>query len=470
MQEFLGMGPLQGAASSQLDIRSGRYLAPLLGPGWMKAFTEPSTDLAIQLARAAVAKFKQNPALFNTGPYGQAYAALGGNSGDVRLIAAHQQAFDLAVRKMHADEKALTIDQQAAQAMIDFKTELDAAGFKIDTALIDNLAALAPPLEKITEEFAGFLTSFLNSKDFAKIVSNMQTALGDLGDYLASKQFLTDLKGFEAGIRWIVDAMKKVGAGPAINAAEKTYAALKSVRDFDTDAHLIAGFKQFGADFQKELGSMFGKSIGVASTIVGVAKSLRVDPLLSLAIAAQESGLRPNLHYSDASGSGVDTGLFALNSNGEAAGYDWKALLDPKTNATIALKQLARVMKESPASVLKQFSRLARGDNPKLTHDQIMAMAGTPGEYAVVAQRPQHPMQYASDINKRYADWSKHFPSEVAHAQHAKTQQQSADHLKSINKHLKAVLAKRTTPPKVNLHVTNPTASRHSVSLKAAIP
>ena len=65
-----------------------------------------------------------------------------------------------------------------------------------------------------------------------------------------------------------------------------------------------------------------------------------------------------------------------------------------------------------------------------------MALAGTPGEIAAVAQRPADMYDYAVDVNARYA--------------------------KLVNQQ------RNTRPPTVNVKVSNPTQARVSVSINAA--
>jgi hypothetical protein len=202
--------------------------------------------------------------------------------------------------------------------------------------------------------------------------------------------------------------------------------------------HRIKGAINAGNDWINK--AISGSRGSAAAAIVEVAKAKGVDPLLALATADHESSLNPNVrvmdHYKNGAPAGYSSGLFQLNEHGEGAGMSLQDLLDPKTNATVALTEIASVMKQSPSEVLRQFSRGARSFNPKLTHAQIMALVGTPGEIAAVAQRPADMYGYALDVNARYA---------------------------------KLVAQQRNTrPPTVYVKVSNPTQSRVSVSINGA--
>jgi hypothetical protein len=186
----------------------------------------------------------------------------------------------------------------------------------------------------------------------------------------------------------------------------------------------------------------------VASTIASVAAGLGVPPALALAIANQESGFRPKLHYADASGRGTDTGLYALNDQGEGKGYNWKDLLAPALNSKIALSEVAHVLgeyKKNPNNVLNQFSRLVRADYPDITHAQIMDLAGTMGEIAVVAQRP-------GGIHHGAYDYAKSINASI---------------IGQAKKMAKSPRSQRL-PKKQAFHVYNSTSSRVAISANAA--
>jgi cell wall-associated NlpC family hydrolase len=110
----------------------------------------------------------------------------------------------------------------------------------------------------------------------------------------------------------------------------------------------------------------------VVSIIVQVANQLGIPPALALAIAQQESGMDPNAV--GGSSAQPSYGLFQLEVNGgEGDGLSMQQLLDPWTNAHVALSTVAAVYRAHP-----NWSY---------------------GDIAAAAQRPANPGAYAASVN-----------------------------------------------------------------------
>ena len=381
--QFLGQDALTAAAGNQLSLGSQGQLA-VLGIDFNKATKMSPGDLAFEKLKAATAVFKNAaPGTQLQQPGVQAYLALGGHIEDLRNASAYTpNALDQAQKNVAANAGRLGLNKNAVDSGTALSQSINAAGGTLQALAINKLS--------------------VGDQAIAKGIN-----FGTGGPSAARDNLV---KGFQQ-----VTSAAVHGVAPALHALQK--AAEGVTRSFTTP---IAGT--------------------AAAAVIEVAKQKGVDPLLALATAQHESGMNPNSygmdHYANGAPAGYSGGLFQLNQFGEGAGMSLADILDPKKNATVALTEIARVMKESPSDILGQFSRGSRSFNPKLTHAQIMALAGTPGEIAAVAQRPADMYDYAVDVNARYA--------------------------KLVNQQ------RNTRPPVVTVKVSNPTQARVSVSINAA--
>ena len=525
-QQFLDVSALEAAANAKIDITKSAALGTL-GINYAQAQGMKSSDLAFAIGQAAAAEYRedarngtpqlQDPRIF------WAAQQLGLDINAIRNIAAHPEEYGKARRDTRHDAASMNFDQKAGIAWTEFKKELDRAGFQIQTSLIEKLAAFAPVLEKLTGEAADFVTRLVNSKQFGDDVKWAAGELGDLAHFLEGIDWakvgaeVTEM-GAEIGVvadklKWLLPAPDFWTARP--HSTDDTW-SLAPDNPFDkkgwantVEGRAAAAFSAWYA--QNKNGSsnvsfgdsVLGKALGgagsaIASTIAGVAKGFGVDPFLAIADAQQESGLNPRAKGDYENGSPTSFGAFQLHRGGELGALTPEQAYDPTTNAKVALSRFADVQQMSPDKVLSLFSRSARASNPNITHDQIMALHGTPGEIAAVAQRPADEYNYALAVNSKYkalvggfarsaspaapsatppaavnvdqilrtvdADiakygksWVQHLPKDVAqyvtlaHLSGAETSD-PAHHLGSINKTLKAVL--RRTPTPINLSVT----------------
>jgi hypothetical protein len=112
----------------------------------------------------------------------------------------------------------------------------------------------------------------------------------------------------------------------------------------------------------------------IKAIITQVAQQYGVDPNLAIAVARLETAgtFDPTIPGDG----GHSIGLFQLSDKGEGAGMSVAARSDPVANATIAIKQIANVMKSNPGL--------------------------SPGQLAVAAQRPAASVRaaYAAEIDK----------------------------------------------------------------------
>lgn len=487
-QQFGTTSDLTTAANTLMDIRNSPFLKFL---GVKNAYSQDPANLYLNELRGAAQSYRQYEArgmagFWSLSAQGQAAARLGIGTDAIRRAAmpGGLAALGTAQTRMNADVGVLELSPRVQAEWTQLKITLDKAGMSIQTTLIDDLTPLAPQLGHLADAVTSVLTGLLDNKSLPRFLDDVSTGLESLADFLDHVDWTKAAAFFDK--LWPKD-FNAVGTGGKHGLLNKndwlSTPGMQAIENFFGSPawkKASSGSGKFADSLLGQaLGSVFGGvgsalSSAAAKAIVPIAGGFGVDPILALATAYHESGFNPNSHhmdhYANGAPAGYSSGLFQLNEHGEGAGLSLAQLLNPKENARIALSEMAKVARAHPD--------------------------WSPGQIAAGAQRPAHPGQYAKEINSLYGqiaqkmigsiistvdsdikkygkDWSKHLPSDVAafvaQAHLSKAQQSSTD-IKSINKTLKAVLAKRTTPPKVNLHVTNPTASRHSVSLKAAIP
>jgi peptidoglycan hydrolase-like protein with peptidoglycan-binding domain len=107
----------------------------------------------------------------------------------------------------------------------------------------------------------------------------------------------------------------------------------------------------------------------IETVIIDSARRHGVDPYLAVAIATVESRLDPHA----VGDNGTSFGLFQLHKGGELGDLTPEEAKDPRTNADVALTEVARVLHAHPL--------------------------WSPGEIAAAAQRPLHGNVYAAGVN-----------------------------------------------------------------------
>src|SRR6185503_16678937 len=183
-QQFLTTSALAAAANAKIDISKAGYLA-VLGIRYEAAQQMTTADLAFEELKAARAAYLKNPATAMQNPAIAAYLALGGTIGDVRNAALNPlSSINSAQAATSGDVGALGFSRATAQAWTQLKITLDKAGLTIQTALIDRLAPLAPEIGQLSKDVAGFITTFVNSKEFGVVIDDVKKGFKGLVHFL----------------------------------------------------------------------------------------------------------------------------------------------------------------------------------------------------------------------------------------------------------------------------------------------
>lgn len=409
---FLGVDALSAAANVKNDITKAGSLAAL-GIDFNDAQSQSTPQLALtELLKARRAYLGSPKGLQLLNPAIQAYLALGGNIGDVRNAASYsEQHIRNSAAATARDASSLELPVRIRDDWNGVHIALEKAGVVIESSLVEGLTPLTPIIGKLSGQLSGLIAATLKSPEFGELIKSASIGLRNLTDFVGSKEFLADFHNFEAGIHDVAVGLGWLGH--MLNGDNKPKYP-KGVNDF-----FNSPFMQWGAPPSREEVGKLAKSAwnwlwtphggkqekaiaDTSKTIIATAKRLGVDPFLALATGIRESGLNPFSKGDYSHRRPTSYGVFQLHEGGELGNLTPQQAYNAATNAGVALSRFSAVMKETPSAVLRQFSKLARAHDPNLTHAEIMALAGTPGEYAAVAQRPGDAYHYAEDVNSNY--------------------------------------------------------------------
>lgn len=118
--------------------------------------------------------------------------------------------------------------------------------------------------------------------------------------------------------------------------------------------------------------------LSVERVILQVSDVKGVEPYLALATATAESNLDPHAKGDYVNGQPTSFGLYQLHRGGELGNLTPEQAYDPRTNAEVALTEIARVAHLHPH--------------------------WSPGTIAAAAQRPLHQAAYAARVDRIYHD------------------------------------------------------------------
>lgn len=440
-QQFLGVNALQSAAEAQVDITKGGYLAAL-GIDMGRARRMSAADLAFEELKAAARGFKSaTPGTEMQNPAVMSYLALGGSIGDVRNAANNPLALARAQRNYQHDISGMGI--QDPQAWIDFRIQMDRATREVEAFAANALTPVIPELIDFSKQVVSLTASVLESKDLGIFLRDLATETKLLVDDV--KVTAGNLEKAGQGIHdWLVrfhiipdDKTNQDNGSPKWNPFDpKTWSeeekAKRNKALWDTWHNVGPQAKQpatgrAGAlgDLAKGVWNWLGKGANAdsAATIANVAEAFGVDPLTALASSSVETGRTFNPRA--VGDKGTSFGLFQLHRGGELGDMTPEQAFDPQTNARTALSEFARLAKLHPD--------------------------WSPGRLAAEAQRPADKADYERKVNAEYNRFRNAAP-------------------KGIDQHTDRIvkaLNRRTAAPKVQLAITNDTASRIAVSANA---
>jgi hypothetical protein len=496
-QQFLTQNDLAAIAGAQTDAsRAGQFAT--LGIDFARAQREAGTALTFDVLKAAreawlgAAKGGYSPM---QSPAVMAAIALGLSQQTIRNAANTPLSDLLAAQGASTrDAEGLGFDRDTSRAWIGLKVALDRAGITIESGLIRALAPLAPQITRLSQEVVQFIASFLSGKNFAIVVADAKDALKGIGDFFQGDDWKQDIAGVKGLGQAAFNAAKLLGLIPdpnstvnppdlphpnALHRLARTVPFLRTVDDagIATDRAASAVWNAVSGGAKDLWQFLNAPVVGTASaaeiqrtarSVVAQARNARVDPRLALAAAIHESGLNPTA-IGDA---GSSFGTYQLHRGGELGQLTPQQAYDAATNARVALAEFARVAQRHPGV--------------------------SPGTIAALAQRPEYPAAYATDVDALYRrlggptkSWKPYFSDlqatlERAMIQHGRSWERYLPHgvrrevewvvgssapqgEATVQRIIRAMQTRRAgQQPTIVVKVHNETAARVTVSANAA--
>lgn len=96
--------------------------------------------------------------------------------------------------------KSMEVGDPKLKKWQDFYTQLDEAGQKIKSGLIDGLVSLAEPLTKISQGLSDTVRALLGSNGFKEIMDNIAKGLDTFAKYVSKDEFKQDMMKFFEGV------------------------------------------------------------------------------------------------------------------------------------------------------------------------------------------------------------------------------------------------------------------------------
>ena len=469
-QQFLTDSALTAAAQQQLTYQSVPWLQ-ILGLNGQRAMSESPLDLTFQEYRAAAVGYRNRGRIpFYQTRAGIAANALGLDPNAIRNISLHLSDFDAAVVATNRDMGALGFSGAVGREWTTLQVKLALAGNVIETALIKGLAPLAPQIAILAEDIAGFISSFVNQKDFGILINDVSEGLHEFGLWLRGpepKELWANLKllGQEIGViaqkfAWLLPH-QTAPVSHDLNITNPGHQIFDWLFGLPAWVNKI---ERLGANIGGTVGrwvnnpldmTMFGPGHQILTSFASTTQGIQAGTARLLAFA-KAWGLSDTL-----------AGILPMWT-GHAA------------HPELAQRYISGVESESGVSRNTPLSKLSVGQlanvvaaishwegTDEVTRQQVLAALSPafrkpPTEATSISA-------VDADIRKYGKNWFSHLPKDVAgflaHA-HLTPQQRTSTDTQAINKTLKAIFKRPQRP--IHVAITNTTASRVAVSANAA--
>lgn len=139
-----------------------------------------------------------------------------------RLHAMTDREIDDSVRKQRTDRKSLDMSDKTLKSWQDLQIQLDNAGSKIESMLINKLVKLAGPIGRLSDAFTDAVGTLLDNPDLGRWIDTLADNIRKFAKYLSSDDFKSDFDIFIDGVKraahalgdmfdWIVSKLDLVG-------------------------------------------------------------------------------------------------------------------------------------------------------------------------------------------------------------------------------------------------------------------
>lgn len=468
-QQFLGTSDLENAANTKNDISKAGFLASLGFRNYKDVAKMDSGDLAFEELRRARAAYLRNPAMAEQNPAIIAYKALGGDLGNVRNAAQPGGLSELnaAQSRYHESIGALEINRKTQEEWNSLKITLDKAGMTIQTVLIDRLAPLAPKIETLANDVSGFITSFVNSKNFDSAVKMVEGGFDTFENFLKKTDWHAignDVGKFGKEMKVIVD---KLGF------------LLPKEMPKISDAQNKANTNSFLLGFTPGVGAGLVLGQGIANIFGGIASTVQrtqfsTSLLKKIGAPFTPSNLAFLNQWQAQEGTSAAFNPLATTQGARGARNFNSVGVKDYLNSLQGLDATAKTLKNGYYPDIVAGLRQGNPWGNSHVASELNTWGTGSGWYNAKSKIAksvfEHIISTIDDDAKKYGkNWSSHLPKDVAafiSAAHLTSKEKSITDVSALNKAIRAALTRRVPKP-AHVSITNSTAANVSHSINA---
>lgn len=196
-QRVVDPGSYLAAINDALHDQTKRYSFQALGLN-ERDLQGNTADIGVKLLDRAKQLVDRNPNLTGPGATQLLQASGLGNFFSVedlnRIKGLSPQEFAALRQGYGADKTQLGLGSDTQQKWNNLYTQLGRAGQTIENVLVDGLTPLARPLGELSNSVASAIKAFLGSDTLKEWIPKLGEGIHNLGEYLGSQKFLTDMQ------------------------------------------------------------------------------------------------------------------------------------------------------------------------------------------------------------------------------------------------------------------------------------
>jgi len=194
-----------------------------------------------------------------------------------------REEFNSANKQLGAASNDLNVTDPILRKWQQFTVQLDLAGQKIKSVLIDSLSGLTEPLSRLTEGFSNLVKSLLGSKGFKDGVNYVADTLNDFAKYVQKDEFKRDLRDLVNGIgslaKAVGDALRFLGVLPSAGQPGGPPAPTKAEWDAATEKRILDNPGLYNTEEARaryrnmrnsDYNQLYGNAAGVQGAVGGV--------------------------------------------------------------------------------------------------------------------------------------------------------------------------------------------------------
>jgi len=122
------------------------------------------------------------------------------------------QEIEASRQMVEQDRRRMEVSDALARRWQSLSVQFDRAGNVIQTVFLDALSPLAPEIEKLSDAFTEAVKTALSLDVMRAAINGLATGIGVAGRYIASAEFLDDIRSFGSAVESVWRAVSRVAA------------------------------------------------------------------------------------------------------------------------------------------------------------------------------------------------------------------------------------------------------------------